>query len=364
MSAATTLARPIERRAFLKAAGAGFAASLLPRQAEALARTDAIFAAAFMAAGDTYGVALVAEDGREISRLDLPDRGHDVTHDPNSTHAVAFARRPGTFALVFDTARAKPVKLIESAEDRHFFGHGVYSPDGKLLYVAENDFDNYAGVIGLYEVRAGYTKIGEFPAHGMDTHDIQLMEGGRYLAIANGGIKQHPDMGRAKLNLDHMEPSLVIVDLADGRLVEKHAMPDDIRQLSTRHMDIDARGRIWFGCQFEGPRNRHPQLLGSFRRGEDVRFLDIPQPVLEGFDNYVGSVSVNRDAGLVAISSPKGGQWAAFDVETGKLAFEEKMPGVCGLVREGERFLRSSENGEFGSVKSDVAWDNHITRLG
>lgn len=355
--------RPIDRRAFLRAAGAGFATALLPRQAEALARSEAVFASAFMAGG-AYGVALAAENGSEIVRIDLPDRGHDVTHDPNSTHAVVFARRPGTFALVFDTASGKAVKLIEATEGRHFFGHGVYSPDGRLLYVAENDFDNYAGMIGLYDVRAGYVRIGEFPAQGMDTHDIQLMEGGRYLAIANGGIRQHPDMGRAKLNLDTMEPSLVIVDLSDGRMVEKHAMPEAIRQLSTRHMDIDARGRVWFGCQFEGARNRYPQLLGSFRRGEDVRFLDMPEPLLEGFDNYIGSIAVNRDVGLVAISSPKGGQWAAFDVETGKLAFEEQIAKVYGIAPTGDHFLRSTESGMFGSVTSAVAWDNHITRVG
>lgn len=358
------LVRVIDRRTFLRAAGAGFAASLLPRQADALARSEAVFASAFMAAGDTFGVALVAEDGREISRLALPDRGHDVTHDPNSSHAVAFARRPGTFALVFDRSSGASVTLIEAAEDRHFFGHGVYSPDGRLLYVAENDFDAYAGMIGLYDVRSGYRKVGEFPAHGMDTHDIQLIEGGRYLAIANGGIKQHPDSGRAKLNIDHMEPSLVIVDLSDGRLVEKHPMPDDIRQLSTRHMDIDATGRVWFGCQFEGARNRHPQLLGGFRRGEEVRFLDMPEPTLAGFDNYVGSVAVNGAAGLVAISSPKGGRWAAFDVETGKLVHEEQIAGVCGLVPEKADFIRSTENGEFCTTKSELAWDNHITRVG
>ena len=357
-------ATAIERRGFLRAAGAGFAATLLPRQAEALAHTDAIFAAAYRSEGGSYGVALVAEDGREISRIALPDRGHDITHDPNSSHAVAFARRPGTFALVFDRSAGTPVTLIEAAEDRHFFGHGVYAPSGRLLYIAENDFDNYAGVIGLYDARSGYAKVGEFPAHGMDTHDVQLMEGGRYLAIANGGIRQHPDSGRAKLNLDHMEPSLVIVDLRDGRLVEKHAMPDEIRQLSTRHMDIDASGRVWFGCQFEGPRNRHPQLLGNFRRGEEVRFLDMPGPLLEGFDNYVGSVAVNREAGLVAISSPKGGRWAAFEVETGRLAYGEEIAGVCGLAPQRERFIRSTENGDFAATTSPLAWDNHITRLG
>ncbi|MBL0371769.1 DUF1513 domain-containing protein [Rhizobium sp. KVB221] len=354
----------ISKRSFLKAAGAGFAASLLPRGAEALDRTEAVFASAFMGENESYGVALVSEAGREIARLALPDRGHDVTRDPQSTRAVVFARRPGTFALVFDTATGQPVKLIEAVEDRHFFGHGAFSANGQILYVAENDFDNYQGMIGVYDVGMDYAKVGEFPAHGMDTHDIQMIEGGRYLAIANGGIKQHPDLGRAKLNLDHMEPSLVIIDLEHGQLVEKHDLPMDLRQLSTRHMDIDGKGRVWFGCQFEGERNRRPQLLGHFRRGEDMRFIEMPEPILDGFDNYIGSVTVNRQAGLVAVSSPRGGQWAAFDVETGKLAYEEKIPGVCGLATEKSLFVRSTENGWFDKEKSAVSWDNHVTRLG
>lgn len=354
----------ISKRAFLKAAGAGFAASLLPRQSEALEQAQAVFASAFMAEGDIYGVALLTEAGKELTRIALPDRGHDVSFDPLSARAVVFARRPGTFALVFDTAAGKPVKLIEAAEDRHFFGHGAFSPDGRLLYVAENDFDNFRGMIGLYDTRASYRKIGEFPAYGMDTHDIQIVEDGRYLAIANGGIKQHPDTGRAKLNLDHMEPSLVILDLSDGRLVEKHELPADLRQLSTRHMDMDADGRVWFGCQFEGPRNRHPQLLGHFRRGEDVEFIEISEDVLEGFDNYIGSVMVNRQAGLVAVSSPHGGQWAAFETKTGKLAYREQIAGVCGLAGERQLFARSTESGWFDHEKSALAWDNHITRLG
>lgn len=353
----------VSKRSFLRAAGAAFAASLLPRQSEALERTNAVFAANFMAEDRSFGVALLSEEGREISRLVLPARGHDVSFDPVSSRAVSFARRPGTFAQVFDTVSGQPVQLIHAAEDRHFFGHGAFAPDGKLLYVAENDFDNFAGMIGVYDTRSGYRKIGEFPAQGMDTHDLQIIEGGRYLAIANGGIQQHPNSGRAKLNLDHMQPSLAIVDLRDGRLVEKHEIPADIRQLSTRHMDTDNQGRIWFGCQFEGARNRRPPLLGRFRRGEDLTFLDMPPDLLDGFGNYLGTVDVNRQTDLVAISSPIGGQWAAFDTRTGALVFQEKIADVQGLARDGKLFARATSQGWFDSQKSDVAWDNHLTRL-
>jgi hypothetical protein len=355
--------RLIGKRDFLKAAGAAFVSGLLPRGAFALDKTDAVFAAALMTKDRSFGVALLSEAGEEIALVALPDRGHGLTFDPITARAVTFARRPGTFALVVDVRSARDVALIQAGEGRHFFGHGAFSSDGRILFIAENDFDNFRGVIGLYDAGSGFAKIGEFDAHGMDTHDLQVIEDGRFLVIANGGIKQHPDSGRAKLNLDHMEPSLVLLDARTGDLVEKRDMPAAIRQLSTRHVDTDLKGRIWFGCQFEGPRNEYPSLLGNFRRGEALSFLDMPEPVLEGFGNYIGAVSVNREAGLVAVSSPVGGQWAAFDVETGKLAYREQIDGVCGLTYEGDRFMRSTENGWFGESREPVAWDNHIIRV-
>jgi hypothetical protein len=87
------------------------------------------------------------------------------------------------------------------------------------------------------------------------------------------------------------------------------------------------------------------------------------EDVLDGFDNYIGSVMVNRTAGLVAVSSPQGGQWAAFETLTGKLAYQEKIAGVCGLASEQTLFARSTEGGLFEAEHSSLAWDNHITRL-
>ena len=59
--------------------------------------------------------------------------------------------------------------------------------------------------------------------------------------------------------------------------------------------------------------------------------------VLDGFANYIGTVDVNRQTDLVAISSPQGGQWAAFDTRTGKLAYQEKIAGVCGGLADYSR---------------------------
>ena len=110
-------------------------------------------------------------------------------------------------------------------------------PTAALLYATENDFENAAGMIGVYDATDGFNRIGEFATHGMDPHEMLLLADGRTLAIANGGIETHPDFGRAKLNIATMKPSFVFVDRASGDLIEKHELAPELHQLSIRHMD-------------------------------------------------------------------------------------------------------------------------------
>ena len=123
-----------QRRAFLKAAGAGFAAALLPHRAEALERAELVFASSIQKREGGFAAALVSEQGAVISTIALPERGHDITFSPTTGQGVVFARQPGTFAVIFDPSGASQPQTLTSVEGRHFFGHGAFSPDGKLLY--------------------------------------------------------------------------------------------------------------------------------------------------------------------------------------------------------------------------------------
>ena len=61
-----------DRRTFLTMAGAAWAATLAPKGAFALSRTDAIYASAFMAPNGSYGVATLTEAGEIIEQVPLP----------------------------------------------------------------------------------------------------------------------------------------------------------------------------------------------------------------------------------------------------------------------------------------------------
>ena len=363
-------ASPIDRRVVLKAAGSAFLAALAPGAAMAMLTADAVFATAYVDRQGRYGIALISEAGDLLHALPLPGRGHDIAFDPVTRRSVAFARRPGTFALVFDhTGRAEPLTLV-AAPGRHFFGHGVFSPDGRLLYATENDIEATAGLIGVYDATDGFARIGEFPTHGMDPHELLLMPDGRTLAVANGGIETHPDFGRAKLNLSTMKPSLVFLDRETGSLVEKHELSPDLHQLSIRHMDLDAGGRVWFGCQYEGPALDRPPLVGTTRPGEEMALLGMPPDFLSGFRNYIGSVAANPAAGTVAFSSPRGNRLAVIDAATRKVVADRALTEVCGIAADRDFYLGTTGEGRIvcasgdGATLPNYVWDNHLLRIG
>lgn len=354
----------IDRRSFAKAAGIGFLASLLPHKLAALQRADAVFASGFRAPDGTYGLATVSVRGEVIDRIALPARAHGLSYCKVTGRAVAFARRPGTFAMIFDPAgRAEPV-VIHSPEDRHFYGHGHFSPDGRILYASENDFDGNRGMIGLYDATDDFRRIGEFDAHGIGTHDMTVSDDGKLLVIANGGIETHPDFGRTKLNLDRMEPTLVILDAATGALVQRHTLPPRLSRLSTRHLDIDAKGRIWFACQYEGPRNDLPPLAGHFAPGEDLTFLQLPQQTTELLANYVGAIAINRAENLVGLTSPVGNAAVIVDAGNGRVLAEQVIRDAAGVAPAPEGMAVSSYTGELCRTRSNLAWDQHLIRIG
>jgi hypothetical protein len=360
----------IGRRDFLKAAGAGFLAALPGRALAEMVQADAVFATAYQRRDGSYGAAILSEAGAVLHRIDLPDRGHDVTFDPVSRRSVVFARQPGTFAMVFDHAGRREPAAIASIAGRHFFGHGVFSHDGRLLYATENDFDNAAGMIGVYDAGADFQRVGEFPTHGVGPHELLLLANGRTLAIANGGIETHPDFGRAKLNLATMKPSLVFVDRISGDLIERHELPPELHQLSIRHMAVDQSGAVWFGCQHEGPASDRPALVGRARPGESFGLIDMPQNVLGGLRNYVGSVAANTEAGTIAVSSPQGNALVIIEAGGGRVVSTSRLTEVCGIAPNRNGFLATSGAGEILSPKGgsiateEYVWDNHLSRIG
>lgn len=353
----------ISRRGFLGAAAA-FAAT--PTVVSAARNGRAAYVAA---AKDAAGFAAVLLDanGRAIRNIRLPRRGHGAATSRSAGRAVIFARRPGACALSIDITGDRRPLLFRPPADRRFSGHGCFSANGALLYAAENDFDAARGVVGVYDVAAGYARVDEFESGGVGPHEILLMRDGATLAVANGGIETHPDLPRIKLNLAEMAPNLTFVDSQSGRCVETAALADADHQISIRHLAETANGEVWWGGQYEGPPGDRPPLIGVCRPGGGI--APIEQSAGVDMRNYVGSVAANRAGTRIAATSPKGGVLTIWEARTRTLIFARQIPDVCGIAASEHSFLASDGRGglrlDGGPVASrpGQAWDNHLTAI-
>jgi len=363
----------IDRRTLLLAAAAvGIAPGRL------LAAASPLFLAARRRAG-RFEVAVTDEAGGDRLVLPLETRGHAFAVDRRGRQAIAFARQPGRFAIRFDLDGAASPVAIASAPDRHFYGHGVFADNDRLLLATENDYAGERGVIGVYSLENGLRRIGEFASGGLDPHEAIMMPDGRTLCVAHGGILTHPDYGKLVLNPDTMAPTLTYVDTASGDVLETVSLDKALYKLAFHHLAADGAGTVWFGLQYHGPQTDRPPLVGRHRRGGEAELFPGPPDILRGLDNYIGSVAVDGSGTIVATSSPKGGLIAYWDAATGRSLGVTELADGCGLAAGTRRpFRMTSGTGAVieagpdteistiaGQASGDaaVAWDNHMMRV-
>lgn len=325
-----------------------------------------------------YEAVVLDAGGADLLRVPMPDRGHSFALDPARGRAVAFGRQPGFFAVAFDVAGRRPPQPLAAAEGRHFYGHGVFLPDGTRVLATENDYENGRAVLGVYDASPGgrYRRLGEFDVGGTGSHEVVLLPDGRTVCVANGGILTHPDYGKLELNLATMRPSLVYLDAADGRILEKVELDASLHQLSIRHLGLAGDGSVWFGCQHVGPENEQPALVGRHRRGRQPELFPGPAEVLLGMRHYIGTVAADASGRIIATSSPVGGQVAYWDAGNGRCLGVTRLPDGCGVAPRAQGdFLASSGLGAMTHTgpgidprpvrpaDAGLAWDNHLRRL-
>jgi hypothetical protein len=365
----------IDRRSFL--IGGGLIA-LSPKLGLTQSCSQDRFVAACREPSGSYAAVAYGEGCGLGHRVALPGRGHDLVQRPGTSECVVFARRPGTFAVAFRIdGSAAPVEFRTRA-DRHFHGHGAFSPDGRLLYTSENDFDAARGVIGVRDATDGYRHIGEFDSGGLEPHDICFLGDGHTLVAANGGIETHPSSDRENLNIADMDPSLSYIDVGTGDILEVHRLPPSLHKLSIRHLALAQDDTIFIGCQYEGPASEHPALVGFHRRGELLRLIEASDQTYHAMQNYVGSVSADASGEFIAATSPRGGLALIIDAGSRRIINQTTLADVCGVAPRhiGASFLLASGSGDIGSwsqtaspaalptTHENVAWDNHMIRIG
>jgi hypothetical protein len=296
---------------------------------------------------------------------------------------LVVARRPGTWLALGDLTTGEIFREINVPADRHVFGHGIFAADGKHFYTTESDFEDQVGDSGLIVVwevsgeglSTNFTRVLEFPSHGVGPHELLLMTDHETLVIANGGIRTHPARDRENLNIDTMLPSLAYFDRHTGELLEQQFLPQEFHQASIRHLDVNAAGRVIMGMQFEGEPFLEVPLLATHLRGTPLQLLLAPAEVQIQMKQYVGSIRYAADGRHLVASCPKGNLLTFWDSETGTMVNSIRARDGCGVCATETGFAFSTGTGRLAHIDlatgevteheepqlQHLFWDNHLS---
>jgi hypothetical protein len=283
------------------------------------------------------------KDGRTqrfvFSRIDLRDGRagltatgflpHAIAVDPLDANRVVAFEKIGPGCCELDLASGRVTRGIAPTEDRWFYGHGAFSPDGALLYSTETVNSRERGVIGVRDGRT-LAYLGEFPTYGENPHDCQLLADGRTLVVTNGGGRRDTPM----------RPCVSYVDVGTRQLLEKVELTED--RINTGHFALAADRTL---VVVSAPRKGMSDMdLGgvSLQRGQDrLRVADEPADVVRRMFGEALSVEIHEPTRIAAVTHPFGDMVTFWDL--GELRFVKRLdlprPRGLALTRDGARFV-------------------------
>lgn len=369
----------MQRRKFLQLAMAGGALSLLPL-AGCLARSAQ--SQPLLLSGSDRGNEHTLSGWRlgqgELFRLPVEQRVHAPTKRPASDEAIFVARRPGTVIYVVDVQQGVIKHQLTAEPARHFYGHAVFSNDGRWLYVPENAYAQQGrGKLAVYDAQANYQRVQEFDLGGIGPHQLALMPDGLTLAIALGGIQTDPNLYREKLNLDTMQSALLFMDSRTGQITGRFDAPH--QHLSLRHLDVAPDGTVVVGAQFQtaaNPDQGYDGPLVFLQRGQQpLQALQASTEAWLAQQHYIASVAVNAAGSLAVTTTPRGAMVNLWQLEQGKLlhSFPVRDVAGAGYLADQDQFVVSNGLGQLFAVSNELQllaqapatrWDNHLSVVG
>ncbi|MGE3679978.1 MAG: DUF1513 domain-containing protein [Burkholderiales bacterium] len=278
-----------------------------------------------------FALACVELSRRSVGLVPTGFLPHGIAVDPLRPERLIAFEKIGPGCCEVDLAGGELVRSIAPTEGRWFYGHGAFSPDGKLLYSTETVNGLERGVIGVRDA-ATLQYLGEFPTFGENPHDCRLIEGGGVLVVTNGGGALGSDM----------RPCVAYVDVTTRRLLEKLELHSE--RFNTGHLAVTAGGGLVIvSAPRKGLSDTEPGAV-SMRSGHDtLRTMTEPAEVAARMLGEALSVEVHEPSGVAAVTHPSGDMVTLWSLDGPRLLKVVELPRARGLAltRDGGRFLVS-----------------------
>ena len=131
------------------------------------------------------GLMIISLPERSHFFLPTPCKGHEVVLHPTNRSIVFSASKWGQEAYLADYQNRELIKTIKTKRaSLLFFGHGVFSSDGKRLYCSMHDHQTNRGLISIRDA-SSLEEIDQMETGGVEPHQVRWHKQDKILSVVN-----------------------------------------------------------------------------------------------------------------------------------------------------------------------------------
>jgi hypothetical protein len=215
-----------------------------------------------------------------------------ISIDPNNDQRLVLYEKKGPGACVVDLNAGRMTREISPQDGCHFYGHGAFSTDGKLVYATETYLNNQQGTIIVRDAK-DLQILGEFPRYGANPHDCSLFDNGNLMAITNAGGEI----------LSSEPPAVTYVEVSSSRLVEIIEMGHE--KIITGHLFLTSNlDLVVVSAPRDGLPIDSPGGISIRPFGGRMKTMSDPENIVANLTGESLSVAVHEPSGTVAVTNP------------------------------------------------------------
>ncbi len=242
------------------------------------------------------------EWGGKVNRKVFPLKGHQITVSKRSP--LAFFNSIDHPTMVAFDRDSLELERIVKPHSKLFVGggHALFTDDGScLINLERRDMRPFQGKIedhyGAIVIRDPLSMqvITVYSCYGVNPHEIRRIDDDT-VAVSNYGSAGWPLDRQQQAHPFVIEPSITVIDIRDGKLLEKYVGPD--KQMEVRHLAVDGRGGLLaiqtrlVAAKNENRYGREGSQVYEADNTVDYRLWFAPAPLLSVSDRIAGTIKL------------------------------------------------------------------------
>ncbi len=274
----------------------------------------------------------------KVQTIDVPLRGHQISQHPFEKNLIFTSEKWGLKSVLVDLKTEKVLALAQSEDGTRFFGHSLFSGDGKYIICSELDDKIGESYLGCRDSRT-LKLIKRIPTRGIFAHQIASADNGKTVMVMNAGAYVQSNSKNAphwqKSPVMHSDSKLNLIDLHSEQLIKSTSLG----RSGFAHFALDQTDGSAVVVGHASPEG-DPSLVSIVKADGSV--VDLNKSKVVDYKTEALNVCLDTKNKIAYISIPEVSVLLKVDYRTNQVLDRLSLDHTRGMVLDGDDLFISS----------------------